>query len=195
MPRNSHIRRETKETKVDLFLDLDGTGHASLSTGVGFFDHMLTHLARHGSMDLTVEAKGDLHVDAHHTVEDIGICFGKALSQAVGDKVGIRRYGSATVPMDEALVTSAIDLSGRPLCVWQAEVPCEMLGSFNAPLAEEFWRAVAANGLFTLHVVCHHGRNSHHIVECIFKATARALREALELDPRTSGVPSTKGTL
>jgi len=195
MPRTAHIQRETGETKVELSLDLDGTGRAELATGIGFFDHMLTLLARHSLMDLEVRARGDLHVDAHHTVEDVGICFGQALKQALGDKAGIRRYGSATLPMDEVLVTAAVDLGGRPFCVWEADVPRETLGTFNAPLAEEFWRAVAASGAFNLHVLLHHGRNTHHIVEGIFKATARALRAAVELDPRMSGVPSTKGVL
>jgi imidazoleglycerol-phosphate dehydratase len=195
MARTAHIHRETGETKIDLALDLDGSGQASISTGVGFFDHMLTLLTRHSLIDLTVQAQGDLHVDAHHTVEDVGICYGKALAQALGDKAGIRRYGDATVPMDETLATAAIDLSGRPFCAWSAEVPTEMLGTFNAPLAEEFWRAVASSGALTLHIVCHHGRNTHHIVEGIFKATARALRQAVEFDPRMSGVPSTKGVL
>jgi imidazoleglycerol-phosphate dehydratase len=195
MPRTARIQRDTGETKIKLAIDLDGTGRAELRTGVGFFDHMLTLLARHSLIDLTVEAAGDLHVDAHHTVEDVGICFGKALVQALGDKAGIRRYGSATLPMDEVLVTAAIDLSGRPFCVWQAEVPPEILGTFNAPLAEEFWRAVAANGLMNLHVLCHYGRNTHHLVEGIFKASARALRQAVEADPRNPGVPSTKGVL
>ena len=176
MPRTAHSQRTTGETKVDLALDLDGTGRAQLETGVGFFDHMLTLLARHSLIDLDVRAEGDLHVDAHHTVEDVGICFGQALKQALGDKAGIRRYGSATLPMDEVLVTAAVDLSGRPFCVWEAAVPRETLGTFNAPLAEEFWRAVAASGAFNLHVLLHHGRNTHHIVEGIFKATARALR-------------------
>jgi imidazoleglycerol-phosphate dehydratase len=195
MARTANIQRETSETRIELRVDLDGTGQAKLATGVGFFDHMLTLLARHSLIDLTIEAKGDLHVDAHHTVEDVGICLGKALAQAVGDKSGIRRYGSATVPMDEVLVTAAVDLSGRPYCRWQADVPHETLGTFNAPLAEEFWRATAANGLFTLHVICHHGRNTHHIIEAVFKATARALRQSLEHDPRMVGVPSTKGVL
>jgi imidazoleglycerol-phosphate dehydratase len=193
--RSAQVRRETGETKITLGLNLDGTGQAKLSTGVGFFDHMLNLLARHSLIDLDVEAKGDLHVDAHHTVEDVGICFGKALTQALGDKAGIRRYGSATLPMDETLVTSALDLSGRAVCVWNVEVAPEMLGTFNAPLAEEFWRAVAGAGLMNLHVLCHHGRNTHHIIEAVFKATARALRQAVELDPRGSGVPSTKGVL
>jgi imidazoleglycerol-phosphate dehydratase len=195
MARSARIFRETNETRIELNVNLDGTGQATVASGIGFLDHMLALLARHAAIDLTVEAKGDLHVDAHHTVEDIGICFGKALAQAAGDKAGIRRYGNSTLPMDEVLVTVAIDLSGRPLCVWQAEVPRETLGTFNAPLAEEFWRATAASGLFTLHVVCHYGRNTHHMVEGIFKAAARALRQALEIDPRVTGVPSTKGVL
>jgi imidazoleglycerol-phosphate dehydratase len=195
MPRAVHIHRETGETRIDLALCLDGTGRAEVTTGVGFFDHMLTLLTKHSLIDLTVTAQGDLHVDPHHTVEDVGICYGKALAEALGDKAGIRRYGSATVPMDETLVTAAVDLSGRPFCIWNAEVPPEILGSFNAPLAEEFWRAVASNGLLNLHVLCHYGRNTHHIVEGIFKAAARALRQAVELDPRVSGVPSTKGVL
>jgi imidazoleglycerol-phosphate dehydratase len=144
---------------------------------------------------LTVEAVGDLDVDAHHTVEDVGICYGQALARSLGDKAGIRRYGSATVPMDESLVTAAVDLSGRSYCVWRANIPVEMLGTFSAPLAEEFWRAVSSQGAFNLHVICHHGRNTHHIVEAIFKAVARALRQATEPDPRMSGVPSTKGVL
>src|SRR5262245_3564762 len=156
---------------------------------------MLTLLAKHSLIDLTVAAQGDLHVDAHHTVEDVGICLGKALLQAVGDKAGIRRYGAMTVPMDETLVTAAVDLSGRAFCVWHAEVPIETLGTFNSSLAEEFWRAFAGNGLMNLHVVCHHGRNTHHIIEGIFKAAARALRQAVEIDPRGQGVPSTKGVL
>jgi imidazoleglycerol-phosphate dehydratase len=195
MPRTAHIQRSTGETQIDLAIDLDGTGRASIATGVGFFDHMLTLLARHSLIDLTIQATGDLHVEAHHTVEDTGICLGKALVQALGDKAGIRRYGDATVPMDETLVTAAVDLSGRPFCVWQADVPIETLGTFGSPLAEEFWRAVSSSGAFALHVVLHHGKNTHHIVEGIFKATARALRAAVEADPRSTGVPSTKGVL
>jgi imidazoleglycerol-phosphate dehydratase len=195
MPRTAHIHRETGETRIDLTIDLDGAGKAELHTGIGFFDHMLTLLARHSLIDLTVQAAGDLHVDPHHTVEDVGICYGKALAHALGDKAGIRRYGSATLPMDEVLVTSAVDLSGRPFCVWRADVPVETLGTFNSPLAEEFWRAVSSSGAFNLHVLCHHGKNTHHIVEGIFKATARALRQAVEFDPRQTGVPSTKGVL
>lgn len=195
MGRGAHIQRQTAETQVDLALDLDGIGRGLIETGVGFFDHMLTLLSRHSLIDLTVKARGDLHIDAHHTVEDVGICLGQALKQALGDKAGIRRYGDATVPMDEALVTSAVDLSGRPFFVWQADVPRETLGNFNAELAEEFWRAVASCGAFNLHIMLHHGRNVHHIIEGIFKATARALRAAVEPDPRSPGVPSTKGVL
>jgi imidazoleglycerol-phosphate dehydratase len=195
MSRTSTIRRKTAETNVSLSLDLDGTGRSQSATGIGFFDHMLTLLAKHSLMDLTVEAAGDLHVDAHHTVEDVGICYGQALAQALGDKAGIRRYGSATLPMDEVLVTSAVDLSGRAYCVWQVNVPAEMLGTFNAPLAEEFWRAFASHAALNLHVLCHYGRNAHHIIEGVFKASARALRQAVEPDPRTTGVPSTKGVL
>jgi imidazoleglycerol-phosphate dehydratase len=195
MPRTANIKRETKETQIELRLDLDGAGRADLSTGVGFFDHMLTHLARHGMFDLIVKAQGDLHIDAHHTVEDVGICFGKALVQALGDKSGIRRYGHAIVPMDETLVTSAIDLSGRPFLVWKANISNESLGTFHSSLAREFWQAVASAGLLNLHVLSHHGDNTHHMIETIFKATAQALRAAVEMDPRGSGVPSTKGSL
>jgi len=195
MPRIASIKRETSETRIDLTVNLDGSGQADVHTGIGFFDHMLDLLAKHSLIDLTAKAEGDLHVDAHHTVEDVGICFGKALIQALGDKAGIRRYGSATVPMDEALVTSAVDLSGRPFCIWLAAIPSEVLGTFNAPLAEEFWRAVSTHGAFNLHVLCYHGQNTHHIVEAIFKANARALRQALEVDSRMAGIPSTKGVL
>ena len=195
MPRTARISRTTAETAIELDLNLDGSGQVEIATGVGFFDHMLTHLGKHGLFDLKVKAKGDLHIDAHHTVEDVGICFGKALVQALGDKAGIRRYGDATVPMDEVLATVAVDLSGRPFLVWNANVPNELLGTFASQLAEEFWRAVSSAGVMNLHVVVHHGRNTHHIVEGIFKACARALRHAVELDPRASGIPSTKGVL
>jgi imidazoleglycerol-phosphate dehydratase len=195
MSRVASVNRKTAETKIKLTIDLDGSGRAQVKTGVGFFDHRLTLLAKHSLIDLTVEAVGDLHVDAHHTVEDAGICYGQALAEALGDKSGIRRYGDATVPMDEVLMTAAVDLSGRAYCVWQVNLPAEMLGTFNAPLAEEFWRAVSSHGAFNLHVVCHHGRNTHHIVEAAFKAAARALRQAVEIDPRMTGVPSTKGVL
>jgi imidazoleglycerol-phosphate dehydratase len=195
MPRTATIRRETAETRIQLAIDLDGTGRAEIATGVGFFDHMLTLLAKHSLIDLTIAAEGDLHVDPHHTVEDTGLCLGQALREALGDKAGIRRYGSATLPMDEVLVTAAVDLSGRPFCAWHADIPREILGTFNAPLAEEFWRAVAGRAALTLHILCHYGHNTHHIVEGIFKAAARALRQAVEPDPRMPGVPSTKGVL
>jgi len=195
MARSATITRNTAETQIELTLDLDGTGRFTGTSGVGFFDHMLTHLAKHGLFDLKLKCQGDLHIDAHHTVEDVGICFGKALVQSLGDKKGIRRYGDATVPMDECLVTSAIDLSGRPFLIWKADVDYEMLGTFASALGEEFWRAVSSAGLLTLHVVLHHGKNGHHILETIFKATARALRAAVEMDPRATGIPSTKGSL
>jgi imidazoleglycerol-phosphate dehydratase len=193
--RTAHIHRQTAETKIELSLDLDGTGRAELATGIGFFDHMLTLLAKHSLIDLKVHAQGDLQVDPHHTVEDVGICFGKALAQALGDRAGIRRYGHCTLPMDEVLVTASIDLGGRPYFVWKAEVPRQQLGGFDSELAEDFWQAVATNGLMNLHVLGHYGRNVHHIIEGIFKAAARALRQAVEPDPRMPGVPSTKGTL
>jgi imidazoleglycerol-phosphate dehydratase len=195
MPRTARIDRKTAETEISLELNLDGSGQTNVATGVGFFDHMLTLLAKHAAIDLTVDAKGDLHVDQHHTVEDVGICFGSALRQALGDKAGIRRYGHFTLPMEETLVTSAIDLSGRYFLVFQAAFPSPKIGDFDSELVEDFWQAAAANALCNLHVVLHHGRNSHHISEAIFKGTARALRMAVEADPRMQGVPSTKGTL
>ncbi|HEX4589866.1 MAG TPA: imidazoleglycerol-phosphate dehydratase HisB [Gemmataceae bacterium] len=195
MSRTATIRRATSETKIELSLDLDGSGRGEIATGVGFFDHMLTHVARHGLFDLSVKAEGDLHIDAHHTVEDVGICLGQALREALGTKAGIRRYGDCTLPMDEALVTAAVDLSGRAYFGWQVEIANEMLGTFSSQLGEEFWRAVVNAGALNLHVVGHTGRNTHHVLEAIFKATARALRQAVEPDPRSPGVPSTKGVL
>ncbi len=195
MSRTAKISRNTAETKIDLELDLDGSGRSTIETGVGFFDHMLTLLAKHAAIDLTVKAVGDLHVDAHHTVEDTGIAMGQAIKQALGDKAGIRRYGHFTLPMEETLVTTALDLSGRYYLVFNAPIPAPKIGDFDSELVEDFWQAVAANALCNLHVVLHHGRNSHHISEAIFKATARALRMAVEADPRMPGVPSTKGTL
>ncbi|MDW8244690.1 MAG: imidazoleglycerol-phosphate dehydratase HisB [Thermogemmata sp.] len=193
--RVASIERDTAETAVRLQLNLDGSGRVQAQTGVGFFDHMLDHLGRHGLFDLTVTCRGDLHVDPHHTVEDVGLCFGQALQHALADKTGIRRYGHCILPMDETLVTAAVDLSGRPAFVWQVALPPVLLGTFPAELAEEFWRAAAHQGRFNLHVVLHHGRNTHHIIEAVFKACARALRMAVELDPRVGGVPSTKGVL
>ncbi len=195
MSRTARIQRKTAETDIELELNLDGSGQSTIDTGVGFFDHMLTLFAKHGVLDLTVKAVGDLHVDQHHTVEDVGICLGQAVRQALGDKSGIRRYGHFTLPMEETLVTTAIDLSGRYYLVFQVDFPTADIGQFDSQLVEEFWQAFAANALCNLHVVVHHGRNSHHISEAIFKATARALRMAVEMDPRNSGIPSTKGTL
>jgi len=195
MLRSATINRKTNETDIALSLDLDGGGASQIATGVGFFDHMLELLARHAAIDLQVQAKGDLHVDQHHTVEDVGICFGQAIHQAVGDKAGIRRYGHFTLPMEETLVTTAIDLSGRYFLVFKADFPSEKIGDFDSELVEDFWQAAAANALCNLHVMLHYGRNSHHISEAIFKSAARSLRMALEADPRMSGVPSTKGTL
>lgn len=195
MPRTATIHRQTAETDIRLTLELDGSGQAKVRTGVGFFDHMLTLLARHGLFDLEIEADGDLHVDAHHTVEDVGICLGRCLAEALGDKQGIVRYGSRTLPMEETLVTSAVDLSGRMWYVNRLEFPTEKIGAFDTELVDVFWQAVAANALMNLHLVLHHGSNSHHIAEGAFKATARALREAVSFDPRETGIPSSKGTL
>jgi imidazoleglycerol-phosphate dehydratase len=195
MARTGRISRQTAETQIELELNLDGTGTADVSTGVGFLDHMLTLLAKHGLFDLTVSATGDLHIDAHHTTEDVGICLGKALAQAVGDKRGLSRYGSMTLPMEETLVTSALDLSGRVKFVYRVEFPTEKIGEFDTELVEEFWQAVAANAAMNLHLVLHHGTNSHHISEGLFKATARALRQAVTIDPRQPGIPSSKGAL
>jgi len=195
MSRTASIQRKTAETEIELRLELDGTGQAAVSTGIGFFDHMLTLLAKHGLFDLEVNAQGDLDVDAHHTVEDVGICLGKTLAEALGDKAGITRYGSITLPMEETLVTSALDLSGRMAFVYQVEFPTEKVGEFDTQLVQEFWQAVAGNALMNLHLVLHHGSNSHHVAEAVFKATARALRQAVGIDPRQQGVPSSKGTL
>ncbi|MHB1035201.1 MAG: imidazoleglycerol-phosphate dehydratase HisB [Pirellulales bacterium] len=195
MSRTAHVQRKTAETEIELRLDLDGAGQSRIATGIGFFDHMLTLLARHAVFDLEVKAAGDLHVDQHHTVEDVGICFGQALARALGDKSGIRRYGHFALPMEESLVTSAVDLGGRYFMVFDAKFPSPKIGEFDSELVEDFWQAAAANALANLHVQLHYGRNSHHIAEAIFKATARALRMAVEPDPRMTGVPSTKGTL
>jgi imidazoleglycerol-phosphate dehydratase len=194
MSRTAKRERSTGETQVRLSLDLDG-GEASASTGVGFLDHMLDLLARHGRLGLQVEAKGDLETGAHHTVEDVGIVLGQALDEALGDRAGIRRYGSAVVPMDESLAECAIDISGRPLCVFEAELPPTAIAGFDTELAEEFFRAVANSAKLTLHVSVRYGSNAHHMIEGCFKAFARALRVAVSIDPGESGVPSTKGTL
>ena len=195
MARIATIDRTTAETSIQLSLNLDGVGRADIATGVGFLDHMLTLLAKHAVIDLTAKAQGDLHVDQHHTVEDVGICFGQALKQALGDKAGIRRYGHFTLPMEETLVTAAVDLGGRYALVFKADFPSAKIGDFDSELVEDFWQAAAANALCNLHVIVHDGRNSHHISEAIFKATARALRMGAEADPRMRGVPSTKGSL
>ncbi len=195
MSRHTQIQRKTAETDIELELDLDGSGTSTIDTGVGFLDHMLTLFAKHGVFDLRVKAVGDLHIDQHHTVEDVGICLGQAVRQAVGNKQGIHRYGHFTLPMDETLVTTAIDLSGRCFLVFRVEFPTSTIGSFDSQLIEEFWQAFAGNALCNLHILLHHGRNSHHISEAIFKSAARALRMAVEIDPRAPGVPSTKGSL
>ncbi|MCU0961112.1 MAG: imidazoleglycerol-phosphate dehydratase HisB [Pirellulaceae bacterium] len=195
MARTAQIERQTAETRICLQLQLDTPQPAVLQTGVGFLDHMLELWARHGSFGLQVQAAGDLHVDQHHTVEDVGICLGQALRAALGDKRGIHRYGHFTIPMEETLVTVAVDLSGRAFLVFDASLPTEKIGDFDSQLVEDFWHAVAAHALCNLHVVLHHGRNSHHIAEAIFKGAARALRMAVDLDPRTTDVPSTKGVL
>ncbi len=194
MSRSAEIERNTKETQVSLRLSLDG-GDSSISTGVGFLDHMLELLARHGRLGLELKASGDLETGAHHTTEDVGIVIGRAIDRALGDRAGIRRYGSATVPMDEALAECAIDVSGRPFTVWSAELPDVAIAGFDAELAEEFFRAVANNAKLTLHLRIAYGSNAHHMIEAAFKAFARALREALAIDPDEPGVPSTKGTL
>jgi len=194
--RTGEVDRTTKETAIRVRVDLDGTGVAKVATGVGFFDHMLEQLGRHSLIDLTIDAEGDLHVDSHHTVEDVGIALGTALTQALGDKRGIRRYGWAAVPMEEALVLVALDLSGRPFLAFDAPVPTERIGTYDPDLTEEFFMALTRSGGITLHVRLLSGRNSHHIVEGVFKAVARALRIAVEVDPRGGDeVPSTKGIL
>jgi imidazoleglycerol-phosphate dehydratase len=195
MNRVAEIIRQTRETSVKLFLDLDGAGKTKAQTGVGFFDHMLDLLGRHSLIDLTAEAQGDLQVDSHHTVEDVGIVFGQALDKALGDKRGIYRYGWAIVPMDETLAQVAIDLSGRPAFVYNAKYAAGAIGNFPVELVEEFFKAVSINGKLNLHINVPYGGNNHHIAEAIFKATAKALRQAVSLDPRNGDVPSTKGSL
>jgi len=194
MARTAEINRETKETKVRLALDLDG-GAATAATGVGFLDHMLELLARHGRLGLDLEASGDLETGAHHTTEDVGICLGQAIDEALGDRAGVRRYGSALIPMDEALAECAIDISGRPYCAFDADLPDVSIAGFDTDLAEEFFRAVSNNSKITLHIWVRSGSNAHHMIEASFKAFARALREAVSIDPEETGVPSTKGTL
>ncbi len=194
--RRAEISRETSETAITVALGLDGEGRADIATGIGFLDHMLTALARHGLFDLKVRAKGDLHIDFHHTTEDVGIVIGQCLRQALGDKRGIRRYGAAVIPMDEALAEAAVDISGRPYLAWSVSFAQPKIGEMDTELFEEFFRALAFNAAITLHVTQKAGTNAHHVAEACFKALARALREAVEPDPRAiSAIPSTKGVL
>ena len=194
--RKAEITRTTAETAISVAINLDGTGVYDNQTGVGFFDHMLDQLSRHSLIDMTVRAKGDLHIDDHHTVEDVGIALGQALVRALGDKKGIRRYGHFRLAMDDTQVAAALDLSARPFLVWNVDFPSQKIGTFDTELVREFFQALATHGGITLHVDRIHGLNSHHIAEATFKSVARALREAVEPDPRMSGVlPSTKGAL
>lgn len=194
--RRATLTRTTAETDISVKLNLDGTGVYDNQTGVGFFDHMLDQLARHALIDMTVRCDGDLHIDDHHTVEDVGIAIGQALAKAVGDKKGIQRYGSCLLPMDDALVRAALDLSGRPFLVWNVDLPTPKIGTFDTELVREFFQALSTHGGITLHVDMLHGLNSHHLVEAAFKAVARALRIALEVDDRVAdAIPSTKGSL
>ena len=195
MTRRAEIDRRTAETEVHVSIALDGGGSGERDTGIGFFDHMLDLLARHGHLDLTVRARGDLETGAHHTVEDVGICIGQALDGALGDRAGISRFGQATVPMDEARVSCAIDISGRGLCAFEVPLPPGATGNFDHELVEEFFRALAMNARMTLHVTAERGTNAHHVIEAAFKSAARALRAAVALDVAERGVPSTKGTL
>ncbi|QDV28024.1 imidazoleglycerol-phosphate dehydratase HisB [Aureliella helgolandensis] len=193
--RTAQIDRQTAETKISLKLNLDGSGKSKIASGVGFLDHMLTLFAKHGLFDLEVTCDGDVQVDAHHTTEDIGICLGQAFAQALGDKRGITRYGHIILPMEETLVTIAVDLSGRNYVVFQAPMPSPKIGDFDSELVEDFWYAFASNALCNFHVQLNYGRNTHHIAEGIFKGSARALRTAIAVDPRQTDVPSTKGVL
>ncbi len=196
MSREANLTRTTAETDIRLALSLDGTGRSTIATGIGFLDHMLTALARHALFDLDVVATGDLHIDCHHTTEDVGIVLGQAFARAIGDKRGIRRYGHAVVPMDEALVEAAVDISGRPFLAWAVQFGPAKIGEIDTELFEEFFRAFATNALITLHITQRAGHNAHHVAEACFKALARALRSATELDPRIGdAVPSTKGSL
>jgi imidazoleglycerol-phosphate dehydratase len=195
-PRRATVDRATNETRIAVSVDLYGTGRAEIATGIGFLDHMLDQLARHSLIDLTVKAEGDLHIDAHHTTEDTGIAIGQALTKALGDKRGIARYGHAYLPMDEALVRVALDLSGRPFLVWNVTFATDRLGQLDTQLVREFFQAIAQHGGITLHVDMIHGANDHHVAEACFKGLAQALRRAVEIDPRKAGqIPSTKGTL
>jgi imidazoleglycerol-phosphate dehydratase len=195
MPRTATVSRKTAETDIVLSIDLDGTGKADIQTGLGFFDHMLTLLAGHSLIDMSVRCQGDLHVDGHHTVEDVGRALGTAVKDCLGDRRGIRRYGHAIIPMDESLATVAVDLGGRTAMVFAVDFPVPTIGTFDAQLVEVFWESFAATAGANFHAILHHGRNGHHIAEAVFKAAARAIRMAVEADPRQRGVPSTKGTL
>jgi imidazoleglycerol-phosphate dehydratase len=196
MNRRGHVERTTKESEVVVDLDLDGSGVTDITTGVGFYDHMLAQLGKHGLIDLTVKTVGDLHIDSHHTVEDTALALGTALRQALGDKAGIRRYGDALVPLDEALVQTAVDLSGRPYLVHEEpDLPVGLIGTYDTTLTRHIFESIVATAQITLHVRVLSGRNAHHVVEAQFKSFARALRAAVEPDPRVVGVPSTKGTL
>ena len=195
-PRTARVSRKTAETEIEVSIDLDGTGRFEISTGVGFFDHMLAQLSRHSLIDMTVEARGDLHIDDHHTVEDTGIVIGQALAEALGERRGITRYASIDLAMDETLTKAAVDVSGRPYLVWNVAFQAPKIGTFDTELVREFFRAFAQNAGITLHVLNHYGANGHHVAETCFKAVARALRAAIEPDPRQAGaIPSTKGTL
>jgi imidazoleglycerol-phosphate dehydratase len=195
LTRSADISRRTKETDIELSLTLDGDGSGTRATGVGFFDHLLDAVARHGRLDLDVKVEGDLETGPHHTVEDTGLALGRALDEALGDRSGIRRYGHAVVPMDEARASCALDVSGRPFTAFEADLPAEAIADFDSDLAEEFFRAVANSAKLTLHVTVECGSNTHHMVEAAFKAFARALREAVSIDPDETGIPSTKGLL
>ncbi|MDX8395878.1 MAG: imidazoleglycerol-phosphate dehydratase HisB [Mariprofundaceae bacterium] len=195
MTRVASIERNTKETQISLSINLDGSGIAELNSGIPFLNHMLEQIARHGLVDLTINAKGDLDIDAHHTVEDIGICLGEVIREAIGDKAGIVRYGHAYVPLDEALSRVVLDFSGRPDLEYHVDFPKEMVGTFDVDLFKEFFQAVANHARISLHIDSLRGRNNHHIIETVFKAFGRALRMAVENDPRQSGIPSTKGAL
>ncbi len=194
-PRTAEINRQTAETKIALTLNIDGSGQSQIDTGVGFLDHMLVLFAKHGLFDLTIKCDGDTHIDAHHSTEDIGICLGQAFAQALGDKRGITRYGHMVLPMEETLVTVAIDLSGRNYVVFNVPIPSPKIGEFDSELVEDFWYSFASNAMCNFHVLLHYGRNSHHIAEAIFKGSARTLKAAVTVDPRQMDIPSSKGKL
>jgi imidazoleglycerol-phosphate dehydratase len=195
MARTAHVERKTKETQITLEVNLDGSGRYEIETGQGFFDHMLSHIARHGLLDVTLKASGDLHVDAHHTVEDVAICLGQAIDQALGDKKGITRFGAASVPMEDSLANVAIDLCGRAFCVYNVDYRADKIGEFDVELVAEFLRSLANNTRMNLHVNVPYGSNNHHIAEAIFKALGRALAQAVSPDPRCDDIPSTKGVI